>query len=246
MPLPLIPIVWGGGLALSALGLLAWRFSKKDVVKGTQNKKVIFLGLAATGKSTLLHVIEKGTIPETTVITGGRKVFTPKIEGGLLGFILSQNDDLIDYSGANLNTTGDFLKDWIGELNDVDIIFYLFNIGSLYSEEREVAMAAIDAEIDRIRDKVNSDNNKHPFFFLIGSYADHHPEQKSSEEIKAEIKSNEFGKKIMRKIKGINSDNVKDLYHELFLVGQLNNHDTACKLIGEIVAMYTNQTKKKK
>lgn len=166
MPFPLIPLAIGGVLILVAS--IAVPKVVKEVRKSLKDKTVAILGRQEVGKSTLLHFLKEGKIPDRRTRTpdplpGGE--FTLQVPGkGEAKFSVPQ-----DLPGHTVPA----YKDWRAAFESADFVWYLFRADRIVNDEAsEIALVQEHlAHLEVWYEELRSENAV-PKVILIGVFAD--------------------------------------------------------------------------
>lgn len=165
MPFPLIPVIIGVGLLIAAAAVPKVVKELRKLLKG---KTVAILGRQEVGKTTLLHFLKEGKIPDLRTRTpdplpGGE--FTLQMHGrGEARFSVPQ-----DLPGHTIPA----YKDWRAAFESADFVWYLFRADRIVSGElSEVEL--VQEHLDHLEAwyaelKIN---NTAPKVILVGVFAD--------------------------------------------------------------------------
>lgn len=165
MPIPLLIV--GAVVAVGLLGIggaaaaIIATFAKK-----LSGKRVAILGRQTIGKTTLLHFLRAGKIPDHTRNTvdpdeGG--TFSLEIGGKSVGFRVPK--DLPGNDGLGYS-------DWKEAFTGADYVWYLFR-SDLVAQEDKAEVALVKGHLDMFRQWM--DAGSAPKIILIGTWADQDP-----------------------------------------------------------------------
>ena len=160
MPIPLIAsgLVVAGGLVLGGAATIIALFAKK-----LSGKRVAILGRQQVGKTTLLHFLREGKVPEhsrNTVdpVEGGR--FTMEVGREAVGFDVPK--DLPGNDGLGY-------ADWKEAFTGADYVWYLFR-SDLIAQGNDDEAALVKGHLDMFKDWMDAGSS--PKVILIGTWAD--------------------------------------------------------------------------
>ncbi len=157
-------LVWGAAVGVAAVISYFTYDNWDEIVKYFDGKKIVILGQRASGKTTLLHFLLKGKIPETPGATIG--VDNVSVDGKSLKELnleVKLSNTQKDFSGCN----GSY-ESWITGAAKAHLLVYLFRI-----DEWILNTDQVEANIQRdINNIMQSDIKKDVTFFLIGTHLD--------------------------------------------------------------------------
>lgn len=165
MPFPLIPIAVIGVIALVGVGTTVATLLPR-VAKKLSGKRVAILGKQAVGKTTLLHVLRDGEVPEhntTNTVdpsTGGK--FTMEINGEPVDFDVPK--DMPGHPGAGFS-------DWEEAFTKADYVWYLFR-ADLIAQGEPSELQLVRDHLDMFKDWLDKSKARSPKIILIGGWAD--------------------------------------------------------------------------
>lgn len=169
MPIPLIPVIAIGVSVLVAAIVVP--VVVKEVRKALKDKSVAILGRQEVGKSTLLHYLKEGKLPDRRRRTpdplpGGQ--FTLQLPGkGEARFSVPQ-----DLPGHTIPA----YKDWREAFESSDFVWYLFRSDLIVGgDASEVAL--VDEHLAHLGDWYSElrSRNAAPKVILVGVFADQDP-----------------------------------------------------------------------
>lgn len=167
MPLPLIPVIAGGVVALgSAVGIPFF-------VKLGASKRVAILGGPQTGKSTLLHVLREGVMPfsvEPTPAPTPVGRFVTKVDQKPVG--LQVPNDLPGRQSLGF-------QEWKRAFVGAQCVWYLFRADRIADGDAE-EVRRVKAHLDLLKDWKRASRGKGPRVVLVGTWADVHGEYAAS------------------------------------------------------------------
>ena len=117
-------LVWGAAVGVAAVISYFTYDNWDEIVKYFDGKKIVILGQRASGKTTLLHFLLKGKIPETPGATIG--VDNVSVDGKSLKELnleVKLSNTQKDFSGCN----GSY-ESWITGAAKAHLLVYLFRI----------------------------------------------------------------------------------------------------------------------
>ncbi|WP_157155714.1 GTPase domain-containing protein [Diaminobutyricimonas sp. LJ205] len=171
MPLPLVPVVVGvilSGALATVIPKLAGKRGVPKPARKRDGKRVAILGRQQVGKSTLLHLLREGSVPETISSTGSPVVggeFSMEIGGKVVNFNVAK--DLPGNDGLGFG-------DWKEALSGADYLWYLFR-SDLIAQGDPDEIRLVESHLDMFKVWIDDGNTKVPKTILIGTCADWHP-----------------------------------------------------------------------
>jgi tRNA U34 5-carboxymethylaminomethyl modifying GTPase MnmE/TrmE len=151
-----MPLIIWAAIALASFGavaLAAWSIRRWLAT----NQRVAFIGRPATGKTTMLHLLEHGDIPST----GPAPTFEPEeVEVTIFGGITI----------TVLDTGGDRLDQWEAGVKRSQGVAYFFDVSRVADSDPDT-LSALDADADNIDVLLGSQRSR-PHFTLVGTHSD--------------------------------------------------------------------------
>ncbi len=216
------PLLAWGAVAVSSL-LISYFFYEKwdDIVKYFDGKKIVILGQRASGKTTLLHFLLNGTIPEKPGATiGVENVSVDSKSLKELNLEVTLSNTQKDFSGCN----GSY-ESWKTGAANADLLVYLFRIDEWILNTDQVE-AYIRRDINNI---MQSDIKKDVAFFLIGTHLDllneiEFNDSQEEEQFKQEIINEPFFKGIQNQF---SNNECRTFVH----MGSLKDQESLSKVV---------------
>lgn len=205
MPLPAVPIIVWGGVAVAAGVLsISAAYAISRWVKLTRT--VAFIGRSAAGKSTLVHILEHGDVPKSGTPPTVTQRTTQKIT-------------IENMTAYVVDSGGDRLAQWESAVSKSRGVVYFFD-ASLIARNDKQAQSALWADADHIKDLL-SQGVVERRFTLVGTHSDLF-HAKSDEQV---VRQNSAVQRLR---------NACEIGNEDVLIGSLAEKKAAMRLVSQL------------
>jgi GTPase SAR1 family protein len=151
MALPVIIVIL---IALAGLGISA--FTAWSIHRWLQEEKTLaFIGRSAAGKTTCIHMLKNGDIPDTSP--------QPTVE--------PQDYKIEQTEIVSVDCGGDRLKQWTDAAKRSQGVVYFFDASLVARNDRE-ALSALEADADHIKTLITGSGLHEKRFTLVGTHSD--------------------------------------------------------------------------
>lgn len=158
-----LPLIWLGGLAISAIVGVTIYNKWDDIKKSLRGKNFIILGQRSTGKTTLMKFMLQGEIVlDSEATVGVSDIKSNKKNLSELGLNIKLCENQKDYSGVTSN-----YELWNKAIAEADIFVYLLNVAK-WLDKPDIIEYQLERDINNIQDKIKENIP----IFIIGSHLD--------------------------------------------------------------------------